>query len=174
VKPPLMQGRCFLGENVAAPRRYAFAARDRIDETVQRIRSVHDERYHYIRTYTQGPTFASLNRYKEKCFLIIPLMRQLRAEGKRPGPALELMERRGPCEELYDVTADPHEFRNLVALQQADEKAALQRLRAALDVWITETGDQGQWPEPAGVVATFEKEMHAWFGTPAWHPAPKP
>lgn len=48
----------FLGDQADAPRRYAFAARDRIDETVQRIRSVHEERYHYIRTFTAGPTFA--------------------------------------------------------------------------------------------------------------------
>ena len=54
-KPPLMQGRIFLGAHAEPPRKYAFAARDRIDETVQRIRSVHDERYHYIRTFTDGP-----------------------------------------------------------------------------------------------------------------------
>ena len=46
------------------------------------------------------------------------------------------------------------------------------RLRAALDTWITETGDQGAFPEPPGTVAPFEKEMHDWFGTPAWHPYP--
>jgi hypothetical protein len=40
------------------------ATRDRIDETVQHIHSVHDEHYHYIRTFTVDLTFASLNRYK--------------------------------------------------------------------------------------------------------------
>ena len=35
---------------------------------------------------------------------------------------------------------------------------------------VRETGDLGQWPEPAGVVAPFEREMHDWFGTPAWFP----
>ena len=167
--PPLMQGRPFLGSAAGPPRQYAFAARDRIDETEQRIRSVHDARSHYIRTYTVGPTFTSLNRYKEKCFLIMPLMRELHAQGKLTGAAAELMERRGPCEELYDLDADPHEIRNLADSPDAEARNALIRLRAALDVWMTETGDRGQQPEPLEVVAPFEKEMHDWFGTPAWY-----
>lgn len=168
-QPPLMQGRPFLGPDAGPKRQFSFAARDRIDETVQRIRSVHDERFHYIRTYTVGPTFASLNRYKEKCFAIMPLMRELHAQGKLTGPPADLMERRGPCEELFDLNADPHEIRNLVDSSDAECREALARLRAALDVWITETGDRGQQPEPPEIVSPFEKEMHDWFGTPAWH-----
>lgn len=169
ISPPLtMQGRVFLGEQTAPPRRFAFAARDRIDETRQRIRSVHDERFHYIRTISNGPTFASLNRYKEKCFLIVPLMRQLHAEGKLNGPARDLMERKGPCEELYDTLADPHEVVNLAGSAKTEHREALARLRAALDAWMIETNDQGVVPEPEEVVAPFAKEMHDWFGTPGW------
>jgi N-sulfoglucosamine sulfohydrolase len=138
------------------------------------LRSVHDGRYHYIRTFSDGPTFASLNRYKEKCFLIMPLMRRLHAEGKLAGPPAELMDRRGPLEELYDLEADPHEVRNLADSEDPGHWAALLRLRAALETWITETGDRGQWPEPPEVVAPFEQEMHEWFGTPAWAAPPTP
>jgi hypothetical protein len=163
-----MQGRVFFGERTDPPRRYAFSARDRIDETVQRIRSVHEERFHYIRNYTEGPTFASLNRYKEKCFPIMPLMRELYAAGKLTGPARDLMERRGPSDELYDTAADPHEIRNLANSSDPAHREALARLRAALDTWISDTGDRGAVPEPAAVIAPFAKEMHDWFGTPAW------
>ncbi len=166
--PPLMQGRVFLGEHAASPRRFAFAARDRIDETVQRIRSVHDERFHYIRTFTTGPTYASLNRYKEKCFPIQPLMRRLYAEGKLTGPPLALMQRTGPCEELFDTQADPHEIHDLSQSSAPEHRVALTRLSAALDTWIIETNDRGAMPEPPGIIAPFEKEMHDWFGTPAW------
>ncbi|MCB1205989.1 MAG: sulfatase [Verrucomicrobiae bacterium] len=172
--PPGMQGLRFAGEKVDPERHFVFAARDRIDETVQRIRSVHDERYHLIRTYTKGPTFSSLNRYKEKCFPIVPLMRELHAEGKLSGPPLELMERAGPCEELYDTAADPDEVRNLVESSEPAHLNALARLRAALDTWIIETGDQGSVPEPDEVVAPFAREMHEWFGTPSWAPEPPP
>jgi arylsulfatase A-like enzyme len=167
--PPLMQGRAFLGDFAGADRTYAFAARDRIDETVHRIRSVHDQRFHYIRTFSSGPTFASLNRYKEKCFPILPLMRQMHAEGLLTGPPAALMEIRGPCEELFDLSNDPHEIHNLAGSSDKEHREALVRLRTALDVWISETGDCGQWPEPPEVIAPFEKEMHDWFGTPAWH-----
>jgi arylsulfatase A-like enzyme len=167
-RPPLIQGRVFLGAEADPPRTYAFSARDRIDETVHRIRSVRDARWRYIRTFSTGPTFASLNRYKEKCFLVLPLMRAMQARGELTGPPAELMARCGPCEELYDLDADPDEIRNLAGSTEPAAHEALQRLRAALDTWITETGDLGQWPEPPEVVAPFAKEMDAWFGTPEW------
>jgi arylsulfatase A-like enzyme len=168
-RPAMMQGRIFLGKHADAPRKYAFSARDRIDETVQRIRSVHDGRYHYIRTLSDGPTFASLNRYKEKCFIIIPLMRELQAQGKLTGPPAALMEMRGPSEELYDTQADRDEIHNLAGSSRAEDHDALVRLGAALDAWITETGDRGVIPEPPEIIAPFEKEMNAWFGTPSWY-----
>lgn len=167
-RPPLVQGRIFLGPRADPPRRFAFAARDRIDETVQRIRSVHDERYHYIRTYTAGPTFGSLNRYKEKCFPIMGVMRTLQAQGQLQGPPAELLARKGPLEELFDTQGDPDEIRNLCASPQPEHRAALERLRAALDTWIAETGDRGAVPEAPEVVAPFAAEMHSWFGTPSW------
>ncbi len=167
-RPMGMQGRVFLGEHADPPRRYAFSARDRIDETLQRIRSVRDARYRYIRNFMPGQPFASLNRYKEKCFLVVPLMRRLHAEGNLAGPPLELMAPRLPDEELYDTETDPHEIRNLAASDRPEHREALLRLRAAIDVWLAETGDRGAHPEPAHVVAPFEKEMHDWFGTPSW------
>ena len=168
-RPMLMQSRNFLGQQADPPRQYAFSARDRIDETVQRIRSVRDARWRYIRNYTPGPTFASLNRYKEKCFLVMQVMRQLQAQGRLVGPPADLMALRGPGEELYDTASDPFEIRNLAGSAQPEHHEALLRLRAALDAWIVETGDRGNIPEPPEVVAPFEKEMDAWFGTPPWY-----
>ncbi len=164
-----MQSRIFLGDKADPPRQYAFSARDRIDETVSRIRSVRDERYRYIRNFTPEQGFTALNRYKEKCFLVIPLMRRLLAEGKLSGPSLALMAPRLPDEELYDTQADPHEIDNLAGSSRPEHREALVRLRAALEVWLTETDDLGRFPEPAEVVAPFEKEMHEWFGTPPWY-----
>ena len=100
--------------------------------------------------------------------MIMPLMRDLQSQGKLSGPPEELMARRGPSEELYDLEADPHEVRNLVNSAKPEHREALMRFRAALDTWILETGDRGQWPEPTEIVAPFEAEMHEWFGTPAW------
>ncbi len=167
-RPLGMQSRLFLGERADPPRTYAFSARDRIDETVNRIRSVRERRYHYLRNYMPEQGFASLNRYKEKCFLVKPLMRELLAQGKLTGPPAELM-KPAPPEQLYDTENDPHEIRNLVDSTDLAHREALTRLRAALDTWIVETGDQGYWPEPPEIVAPFEREMHEWFGTPEWY-----
>ena len=167
-RPPLMQSRLFLGPEADRPRTYAFSARDRIDETVNRIRSVREKRYHYLRNYMPQQGFASLNRYKEKCFLVLPLMRELHAQGKLNAAAAALM---GPLppEQLFDTQADPHEINNLAESQKPEHREALVRLRAALDTWIVETGDLGERPERPEIVAPFEKEMHEWFGTPAWY-----
>lgn len=170
----LMHGRVFLGNDVPEPRKYVFGARDRIDETVRRIRTVRDGKYHYIRNFTPGPTFSSLNRYKEKCFPIIPLMRELNAQGKLLGPAAILMQQRGPSEELYDIENDPHEIHNLINSPDVNHQNALARLRTALDVWIVETADRGERPESPQIVARAEQEMHQWFGTPRWAEAKQP
>ena len=162
-----MQSRVFLGERADPPRTFAFAARDRIDETQVRLRSVHDARFHYIRNYTPGAGFLTLNRYKEKCFLVKPLMRQLHAQGKLTGAAAELM-KPFPREMLYDTKADPYEVRNLAGSKNPAHQAALKRQSAALDTWMIATSDRGHIPESAEVVGPFTKEMHDWFGTPNW------
>jgi len=167
-RPLLMQSRIFLGDHADRPREYAFSGRDRIDETVVRQRSVRDHRYHYIRNFTPGAGFLTLNRYKEKCFLVKPLMRQLYQEGKLSGPAAELMEP-FPEEMLFDTKSDPHEIQNLADSGVPEHGEVLIRMRAALETWIVETGDLGEWPESPEVVAPFEKEMHDWFGTPEWY-----
>ena len=167
-RPPGMQSRIFLGAEADPPRRYAFSARDRIDESVQRIRSVRDARYRYIRNFMPERSFMALNRYKEKCFLVLPLMRELHDRGALTGPPLALFAPRLPDEELYDSQADPHEISNLADSTQPEHRDALVRLRAALDVWVTETGDLGAKPEPSGILAPIEQEMHDWFGTPGW------
>lgn len=168
IEPPAtMQGRVFLGNPGAPERTYAFSARDRIDETVVRRRSVRDKRYHYVRNFTPGAGFPTLNRYKEKCFLIKPLMRRLMAEGELFGPPAELMQP-FPEEQLFDTLADPHEINNLAGSVDPEHRAALLRMRAALDTWMIETGDRGHIAEPEEVVAPFRQEMHEWFGTPEW------
>ncbi|MGB7347454.1 MAG: sulfatase [Pirellulaceae bacterium] len=163
--PTTMQSRSFWGDNIGRPRVYAFSARDRIDETSIRQRSVRGKRYHYIRNYTAGAGFASLNRYKEKCFLVKPLMRDLLAAGTLTGPPADLM-KPFPTEMLFDTKADPYEIKNLA--DQPQHQTTLLRMRTALDVWVSETKDRGHIAESPEIVAPFTKEMHDWFGTPDW------
>jgi N-sulfoglucosamine sulfohydrolase len=166
-KPPLMQSRIFLGAEKDESRNCVFSARDRIDETVDRIRSVREKKYHYIRNFIPGEGFTSLNRYQEKCFLIKSLMRRLFEEGNLTGPAADLM-KPSPAELLYDTESDPYEINNLANSVIPEHREAMIRLRSALDTWIVETGDLGRLPEPPEIIKPFEKEMNDWFGTPDW------
>lgn len=167
-KPKGMQSRVFLGPHADPARQYAFGARDRIDETVQRIRSVTDGRYHYIRNFLPDHPFMALNRYKEKCFPVVPLLRQLHDEGKLNAVQAALMAPRMPDEELYDTQQDPYEIHNLASSADPTHQDALIRLRAELANWIDETNDQGDRLEPPERIRPFEQEMHDWFGTPDW------
>jgi arylsulfatase A-like enzyme len=165
--PRTMQGRPFLGPDVGPERRFAFSARDRIDETEIRQRSVHSKRYHYVRNFTAGAGFATLNRYKEKCFLVKPLMRQMLEDGTLTGPPADLMKPLA-TEQLFDNQQDPYEIRNLADSETPEHQQVLREMRAALDTWMVETGDRGYIAEPRETVAPFEQEMHDWFGTPNW------
>jgi len=165
--PRTMQGQAFLGPEQGTERRFAFSARDRIDETEIRQRSVRGKRYHYVKNFTPGAGFPSLNRYKEKCFLVKPLMRELLAAGKLTGPPADLM-KPFANEQLFDTQLDPYETVNLVNSQVPEHQVVLREMRSALDTWTAETRDRGVIPESREVVAPFEKEMHDWFGTPDW------
>jgi arylsulfatase A-like enzyme len=155
VFPPLiMQGRVFLGEFRAPPRQYVFGGRDRGDETVDRIRTVRDQRYRYIRNYFPERPFLQLNRYKEWTYPTIALLRNLDAEGTLDPVQQRLLAATRPKEELYDLKADPYEIRNLA--ESPDHQQIKMTLKAALDTWIYESNDQGRISEPAEIPAFWE------------------
>jgi N-sulfoglucosamine sulfohydrolase len=144
VKPlERMQGQLVLGEG-AKPRKYVFAARDRMDETFDRTRSVRDDRFKYIRNYYPELPYAQHILYMDE-MPTMKVWRQWAAEGKLKGPQALFFAPTKPKEELYDTQADPHEVHNL-----ADDPAhadKLKELRAALDQWVKETKDLGEIPE---------------------------
>lgn len=148
--PAKMQGRVLFGENAAPAREYAFAARDRCDETVFRLRTVRDARYRYIRNFTSDRPFLQPNNYKEKQYPAWTLLPKLHSEGKLTPAQAALCASRMPADELYDLEADPHEIQNLA--ESPEHRPALERLRGALDRWIVETNDQGRELEPEWLV----------------------
>jgi arylsulfatase A-like enzyme len=156
-RPDGMQGRVFLGPNPDPRREYAFGARDRCDETVDRIRTVRDARYRYIRNLMPERPFLQRNRYKEWSYPALAVLRELNDEGTLDGPPRALFAFRKPDEELYDLDADPHEIVNLVESEAHAEHLA--RLRAALDAWIEQSNDQGRFLEHPTVLARIERQM---------------
>jgi N-sulfoglucosamine sulfohydrolase len=152
-----MQGRVFLGADADPDRRHVFGTRDRCDETVFRIRTVRDARFRYIRNFMPDRPFLQLNRYKERSYPMIKLMRELHKNGKlAPLPSVLFASKR-PKEELYDTDADPWETVNLAT--SAKHKATLARLRNTLHNWIETSHDQGRTPEPKEVTDRWERTM---------------
>lgn len=141
-KPPKMQGRVLLGDGQEPPRRYAFAARDRCDETVFCFRTVRDARYRYIRNFTPDRPFLQANRYKETSYPVWNLLKSLHAEGKLTPTQAALCAPTMPAEELYDLEADPHEIKNLASDPAFAEVKA--RMQAALERWMEECQDPGR------------------------------
>ena len=155
--PMLMQGRVFLGEDAAPPRNYVFGGRDRGDETVDRIRTVRDKRFRYIRNYYPEKPFLQLNRYKEWTYPILGLMREQHEQGKLNNIQEYLMLPTRPAEELYDLEQDPYEINNLAG--NTGYSDIQQRLGGVLDAWIIETNDQGRFPESKEIIERWDREM---------------
>ncbi|PYJ03219.1 MAG: sulfatase, partial [Verrucomicrobia bacterium] len=137
--PKHMQGQVFLGPG-ATTRKYISGARDRCDETVDRIRSVRDDRYKYIRNFMPERPYTQPNAYKERAYPALAVMKRLHAEGKLTPEQELFMAPHKTDEELYDLKNDPHELRNLVASEV--NLKSLKELRAALERWMAECDDR--------------------------------
>jgi len=168
-RPPRMQGRIFLGAQAEPPREVVFGQRDRCDMTQMRLRSVRDQRWRYIRNFTPWVPFLARNEYKERQYPVWNLLKELHAQGKLTPAQAFLCQPTMPPEELYDLQTDPWQIHNLATSPQPDHQAALARLRATLERWIVETGDQGQRLETQEEIAAAEPRFDPALD---WRPGP--
>ncbi|MCU0461201.1 MAG: sulfatase [Bacteroidales bacterium] len=143
--PAHMQGKPFLGKQAVPPRNAAFAARDRVDESYDMIRSVRTKDYLYIRNYYPNEPFAIWVPYLSNMPIYKEMLR-LDAEGKLAGPQKSWMAYSRPPEELYDVKADPFQINNII--NDPKYTAVLGELRDRQKEWTLETGDMGHLNEP--------------------------
>ncbi len=142
--PAHMESRPLFGPD-SRPREFAISARDRCDETVERLRSVRKGTFTYIRNFYPERPHLQPNAYKDGKEIVVRL-RELYAQGKLAGhPAERLFAVPRPKEELYDRKTDPWELTNLA--EDPAHAQTLSALRGILDGWIRETNDQGQTPE---------------------------
>ncbi len=138
--PGTMQGRAFLGTQKSAPRKYIYAARDRMDSEYDRVRAVFDGRFKYIRNYMpEKPNYQNI-RFRLQNPLM-PHLLKLHQEGKLNENQARWFASSKPSEELYDTQSDPHEFKNLSSDPAFSEKLA--ELRQAHEQWIADYGDLG-------------------------------
>ncbi|OYW74153.1 MAG: hypothetical protein B7Z37_18840 [Verrucomicrobia bacterium 12-59-8] len=163
-----LDGAPFFGPD-AKKREFIFGARDRIDDTPDRVRTVRDARFKLMRNYEPQRPYLQRMAYAEVTNPSYNRMRQLFADGKLTADQSKFMATQRPTEELYDLQNDPFELHNLV--DDPAHHATLGHLRQQLDAWISETHDQGAIPEDTKTVAEDlkrnakgEQKLRAEFG----------
>jgi arylsulfatase A-like enzyme len=154
--PAGMQGVDLLAEDYR-PRQYIVSARDRCDETVDRMRAVRTENFKYIRNFYPQRPYLQPNAYKDNK-PIIRQMRALHAAGTLDGYQALIMAPVRPVEELYDLRSDPSELHNLATTRGS--RRVLADHRAMLDDWIVQSGDRGATPESA---AMYDSDMKVYL-----------
>jgi arylsulfatase A-like enzyme len=160
--PEGMHGRDILARDYQ-PRDAAFAARDRCDETVDRIRSVRSDRFLYIRNFHPERPLLQPCVYKDGKD-IIKTLRAGHAAGTLPPLSEKLLfSPTRPAEELYAYTEDRWQTTNLSGAPE--HQATLTKLRDRLDQWIAETKDHG--PEP---MAMYDSDMDVFLEKPYPNP----
>lgn len=143
--PKHLQGQAFLGEQKAkTPRKFVFAARDRMDSEYDRVRSVHDGRYQYLRNFMPEKPYYQNIQYR----LQQPSMQsilKLKEAGQLNATQLHWFNPTKPTEELYDCQNDPYQLTNLAGQPQYQQK--IKELRAVHNRWLTQVGDKATQPE---------------------------
>ncbi|MFM7150237.1 MAG: sulfatase-like hydrolase/transferase, partial [Gemmataceae bacterium] len=142
--PAWMQGKNIISRDYRV-REAVFAARDRCDETMDRIRCVRTTDHKYIRNYMpQRPHLQPCEYKDEKA--IIRRLRELHSNGKLDALTEKLLfSPSRPPEELYDLAADPFETTNLA--DDPRHRPLLATMRQRLATWEEKTGDRGRTPE---------------------------
>ena len=143
--PESMQGQAFLGQQKSAtPRKYSFAARDRMDSEYDRVRAVTDGEFKYIRNYMpEKPNYQNV-KYRLQNPLMIHLL-ELNSKGLLNANQARWFALTKPAEELYHTKTDPWEFKNLIGNPLYEEK--LRELRKAHEDWVLTYGDLGALDE---------------------------
>jgi uncharacterized sulfatase len=144
VEPPeTMQGYAFLGKFQKPPQPFLYGFRGRMDERVDCVRSVTDGRFVYVRNFRPDKIYGQHLNYMWQT----PTTRvweRLWKEGKLDA-AQSVFWKSKPAEELYDLTTDRDEVKNLAAVPE--HKAMLDKMRAALRAHEARIRDVGLLPE---------------------------
>jgi len=141
--PGHMHGQDLFGAGYES-RGYVFFARDRCDETVDRIRGMRGDRYKYIRNFYPDRPYLQPNAYADNKPTLQALREWHEADKLNEHQALIMAETR-PREELYDLHQDPHELNNLAG--DPAHKPTLLQMRQTLEYWMEATNDHGEESE---------------------------
>ena len=138
--PPEYDGHCFL-PTASQPPRYVYSFRDCMDEDCDRVRSVRDERYRYVRNATTDRSEAGYVTTAEGG-PIMQVIRREEAAGRLNAVQSVFVAASRDREWLFDTEADPWEVHNLAGDPAYATK--LVELRDACQKWVEHCGELGE------------------------------
>jgi arylsulfatase A-like enzyme len=138
--PEHMNGQAFLGnQKASAPRKYIFAARDRLDEHYDLVRTVRDDRFQYIHNYQPEKLNYMDIGFRRQMPMMMEILK-LKDAGKLDSIQSRWFKTK-TVEELYDVEKDQFELNNLANDPAYSSK--LQELRNVQNNWSIKVADKG-------------------------------
>ncbi|WP_374577095.1 sulfatase-like hydrolase/transferase [Phenylobacterium sp.] len=156
---PQMQGRALAGKHARPAQRHAFGMRNRMDERYDFVRTVTDGRWRYIRNYMPHRPWSMHGAFEWLAKGYQDWEREYRA-GRLNAVQSRFFEPK-PFEELYDLSADRDQVRNLAG--DPAHAARLGALRQALDRHMLAIVDNGFIPEglaPEGYGASRDRKAY--------------
>ena len=140
--PEYMEGRNLFAENYQ-PREFVIGTRDRMDYTIDYIRTVRTDQYRYIKNYMPERPWLQ-PQYRDTHAFMMEIRRLYKA-GKLNNVQSQFFAETKPKEEFYDHENDPYEINNLINDPAYQDE--IERHREILNEWVEKTNDQGQYPE---------------------------
>ena len=140
--PNWYEGQNLFSKNFT-PRSFVAAHKDRLDHTIDRVRTVRTENYRYVRNYKLDRIFLQPQYRDSKNFT--KDLHHLYNSGRLSKVHKEIYFGERPSEELYNVSKDPAMIYNLVG--NPTFSLELERHRKLLDEWLA-VGDMGSEAEP--------------------------
>lgn len=184
-KPPVpLQGVSLFGPDLAA-RQYLFAARDKMDQTRDSMRSIRTKDHKLILNLMPERAYCQFSRYKEGSYPLLAEMNVMNLEGRLTPEQAAFFAAEKPEIELFDLKKDPHEVHNVA--DHPDYAEVKSKLLEELDIWRQKTiDDQGvddnfratgifpEAPEGVNVDDWVEKNADKYdfdkYGYPGWFP----
>ena len=155
--PEPMTGRVLFGPERQGPPPVIFAARNRLDDTPDLVRSAMDGRFVYSRVFMPHLPVVKYQKYGDVGEIQQAIRRDY-AEGKLNAVQAELVAPTRPKEYLFDLAVDPWEVENLAG--NPAYEADLVRLRQATFAHIRQTRDVMFLPEVAMVERAAPKSPY--------------
>ncbi len=153
--PDWYEGQDLFGIKIV-PRSFVAAAKDRLDHTIDRVRTIRTDRFRYTRNYKTDRIFLQPQYRDPKDY--VKNLRELYANGELSPKLTEIYFGERPAEEFYDVKNDPSQLHNLVDNGQFAKE--LDRHRKLLDDWLAK-GDDGVGEESREELA-FQANDQKW------------